>query len=234
MEFTLLGAAAIAAGAAYLMLWWEAKHGNAARCTGSIWEIGVVSAVAGIFIGRIVAMLLDGVNPIAHPMDVILVRSGISTAGATLGAAAVFFWQSRKEPVAMADGISAAALAGLSGWAAGCLVRGTCLGTATDLPWGMSQAGGTVARHPVGIYVAILFAVAAVALAAWKTYGHPPTGVPASVAVIAASAIRLATEPFQPSLSGGPVWFYGAALVVGVAGGVWFAWIAPRRTVSPA
>jgi len=231
MEFTLLGAAAIAAGAAYLMLWWEARHGNSERCSGNIWEIGVVSAVAGIFIGRLVAMLIDGVNPIAHPADIILVRSGISTAGAALGAGALFLWQARKEPIAMADGISAAALAGLSGWAAGCLVRGTCLGTVTDLPWGMSQEGSTVTRHPVGLYVAILFVVAAIALAAWKAYRRPPAGVPASVAVIAASAIRLLTEPLQPSLSGGPVWFYTATLVIGIAGVMWFAWIGPRRTV---
>ena len=230
MEFTLLGAAAIAALAAYLMLRWEAGHGNADGVEGDLWEIGVVTAIAGIFIGRIVAMLIDGVHPIAHPADIILVRSGISTAGATLGAAALFFWQARKEPVAMADGISAAALAGLSGWAAGCLIRGTCLGTATDLPWGMSQAGSTVARHPVGLYAAILFAAAAVALAAWKAYRRPAPGVPASVAVIAAAAVRLATEPFQPSLSGGPIWFYTASLVVGVAGLVWFGWIAPRRS----
>ena len=123
MEFTLLAAAAIAGAAAYAMLWWEAKRGNAARCTGNLWEAGVASAVAGIFIGRIVAMLIDGVNPIAHPMDVILVRSGVSTAGASLGALAVFAWLSRKEPIAMADGIAAAALAGLAGWHAGCLVR---------------------------------------------------------------------------------------------------------------
>ena len=231
MEFTLLGAAAIAAGATYLMLWWEARHGNAARCTGNIWEIGVVSAVAGIFIGRLVAMLVDGVNPIAHPADVILVRSGISTAGAALGAGALFFWQARKEPVAMADGISAAALAGLSGWAAGCLVRGTCLGTVTDLPWGMAQAGSTVSRHPVGLYAAILFAVAAIALAAWKAYRRPPAGVPASAAVVAASTVRLLTEPFQPSLSGGPVWFYTVALIIGFTGVFWFAWIGPRRSV---
>ena len=90
MEFTLLGAAAIAAAAAYGMLWWEAKRGNAARCAGNLWETALVSVVAGIFVGRLIAMLIDGVNPLAHPMDVMLVRSGVSTVGAALGTAAVF------------------------------------------------------------------------------------------------------------------------------------------------
>ena len=229
MEFTLLGAAAIAGASAYGMLWWEAKRGNAVRCAGNLWETAMVSVVVGIFIGRIVTMLIDGVNPIAHPMDVMLVRSGVSTVGASLGTAVVFLWQSRKEPTAMADGISAAALAGLAGWSAGCLVRGTCLGTASDLPWAIAQEGSTVTRHPVAIYAALLLAIAAIALAWWKAYRRPAAGMPASLAIVAAATVRLATEPMQPSLSGGPAWFYSAALVVGLAGVVWFGVVAPRR-----
>ena len=221
MEFTLLAAAAIAGAAAYAMLWWEAKHGNAVRCAGNLWEAGVVSVVAGIFIGRIVAMLIDGVNPIAHPMDVVLVRSGVSTVGASLGAAAVFAWLARKEPVGMADGISAAALAGLAGWHAGCLVRGTCLGTASDLPWAVAQSGSEVTRHPVGIYAALVLGVAAIGVAWWKSYRKPPSGVPAAIAVIAAAGTRLVLEPLQPSFSGGPVWFYAAGLAIGIAALVW-------------
>jgi hypothetical protein len=221
MEFTLLAAAAIAGTAAYAILWWEAKHSNAARCAGNLWEAGVVSAVAGIFIGRIVAMLIDGVNPIAHPMDVILVRSGVSTVGAALGALAVFAWLSRKEPITMADGISAAALAGLAGWHAGCLVRGTCLGTASDLPWAIAQAGSDVTRHPVGIYAALILGTAAIGLAWWKAYRRPPAGAPAALAVITAAGTRLVVEPLQPSISGGPVWFYAAGLAVGIAALVW-------------
>ena len=221
MEFTLLAAAAIAGAAAYVMLWWEAKHGNAARCTGNLWEIGLVSAVAGIFIGRIVAMLIDGVNPIAHPMDVILVRSGVSTVGATVGAVAVFVLQGRKSTITMADGISAAALAGLAGWHAGCLVRGTCLGTASDLPWAIAQAGSDVTRHPVGIYAALMLGAAAIGLAWWKAYRRPPAGTPAALAVIAAAGTRLVLEPLQPSISGGPVWFYATGLVVGIVALVW-------------
>jgi hypothetical protein len=224
MEFTLLAAAAIAGAAAYVMLWWEARHGNAARCTGNLWEAGVASAVAGIFIGRIVAMLIDGVNPIAHPLDVILVRSGVSTVGASLGAAAVFIWLARREPVGMADGISAAALAALAGWHAGCLVRGTCLGTASDLPWAMAQTGSEVTRHPVGIYAALMLGVAAIGLAWWKAYRTPPSGTPASIAVIAAAGTRLVLEPLQPSISGGPVWFYAAGLAVGIAALTW-SWV---------
>ena len=121
----------------------------------------------------------------------------------------------------MADGISAAALAGLAGWHAGCLVRGTCLGTASDLPWAIAQTGSDVTRHPVGIYAALMLGAAAIGLAWWKAYRRPPAGAPAALAVIAAAGTRLVVEPLQPSISGGPVWFYATGLVVGVAALVW-------------
>ena len=233
MEFTLLAAAAFAVAALYGMLYWEARHGNADRCAGNLFETTVTSAAIGIFIGRIVAMVLDGVNPITHPGDIVLVRAGVSTVGATLGALAVFAWLSRSEFVPMADGISAAALAGLAGWHAGCLARDACLGTASDLPWAQAQEGSEITRHPVGIYAALLFAVAAIAIALWKAYGRPGLGITASAALIAAGVIRLLVEPMQPSISGGPTWFYALGVVVGLAGLAWF-WRARRSGSSPA
>ncbi len=223
MEFTLLAAAAFALTGLYAMLWWEARHGNASRCSGNLFEVAITSAALGIFIGRLVAMILDGVNPVTHPADVLLVRAGVSTVGATLGAIAVFAWLSRRELVPMADGVAAAALAGLAGWHAGCIARDACLGTASDLPWAVAQEGSAITRHQVGLYAALLFGVAAVVIAVWKAYRWPGFGVPASAAIAAAGMIRLLTQPMQPSLDGGPVWFYALGVVVGVLGVVWFA-----------
>lgn len=233
MEFTLLAAAALGATAAYVMLWWEARHGNADRCAGNIWEAGLVAVVVGIFVGRVVAMLIDGVNPIAHPGDVLLVRGGISTVAASLSAVLTYLWMGRKDPLAMADGISAAALAGLAGWHAGCVFRaGACLGTASDLPWAIAQSGSAVSRHPVELYAATALLVAAIALAVWKAYGRPSAGVPASIALFTAGAVRLITEPLRPSLTGGPMWWYALAVVVGLIGIVGYSVRARRAPPS--
>ncbi len=222
MEFTLLAAAAFAVAGLYGMLWWEARHGNADRCSGNLFDIALTAAAVGIFIGRIAAMVIDGVNPIRHPADILLVRAGVYTVAATLGALVVFAWFSRRELIPTADGIAAGALAALAGWHAGCLARDACLGTATDLPWALAQEGSAITRHPVGLYAALLFAIAAVAIALWKAYRWPGVGISASAAIAAAGAIRLLTEPMQLSISGGPVWFYGLGIVVGIAGIVWF------------
>lgn len=221
MEFTLLAAAALGSGSAWGMLWWEARHGNADRCAGNLWDTLLVSGMAGLVVGRLVAMILDGVSPIAHPADVILVRSGVSTVGATAGALVAFGWIARRQPVRTADAISAATLAALAGWHAGSLFREAYLGTPSGLPWALAQEGSAVTRHPVEIYAAIAYLVIAVALAAWKAYGRPPLGATASIAIMAAASVRLVTEPMRPSLTGGPMWFYALGIVAGASGLAW-------------
>ncbi len=217
MEFTLLASAAMAAGAFWLMVRWEAKRGNAAGCALDIWEAGITSAIGGILVGRLVAMLSVGINPLTDPGQILLIRSGVSTVGATFGTLVIFSFLARRELFSAADAIAPAALAGLAGWHAGCLPTGGCLGTESSLPWAMVLDGSTVTRHPVELYAAILFAIAAFAIAAWKQYGRPPLLAPAGAAVMAAGTVRLATEPLRISLAGGPVWLYAAGIVVGTA-----------------
>jgi prolipoprotein diacylglyceryltransferase len=217
MEFTLLAAAAMAAGAFWLMVRWEAKRGNAAGCALNIWDAGITSAIGGILVGRLVAMLGTGISPLKDPGQIILIRSGVSTVGATLGALAIFSFLARRELFSAADAIAPAALAGLAGWHAGCLPTDGCLGTESSLPWALTLEGSTVTRHPVQLYAAILLALAAYVIAAWKQYGRPPVLGPSGVALVAAGGIRLATEPVRISLAGGPLWFYAIGVVVGAA-----------------
>jgi prolipoprotein diacylglyceryltransferase len=217
MEFTLLAAAAMAAVSFWLMVRWEAKRGNAAGCALDIWEAGITSAIGGILVGRLVAMVSAGINPLADPGQILLIRSGVSTVGAALGTIAIFSFLARRELFSAADAIAPAALAGLAGWHAGCLPTDGCLGTESSLPWAMALDGSTVTRHPVQLYAAILFAITAFGLAAWKQYGRPPVLGPAGAALAATGAIRLLTEPLRISLAGGPVWLYAAAIVVGAA-----------------
>jgi len=81
----------------------------------------------------------------------------------------------------------------------------------------MALDGSSVTRHPVELYAAVLLAIAAFAIAAWKQYGRPPILGPAGAALIAAGSIRLVTEPLRISLAGGPAWFYAAGIVAGAA-----------------
>ena len=76
MEFTLLFAAFFGVAGFWLMLRWEAARGNAADCAADLWEIGLTAAVVGVFVGRLAAMIADGVNPLTNPGDILIVRAG--------------------------------------------------------------------------------------------------------------------------------------------------------------
>jgi prolipoprotein diacylglyceryltransferase len=180
-----------------------------------------MSAMSGLLIGRLMSMLSVGINPLTDPLQIILVRSGVSTVGATLGTLAAFTWMARKSLLDAGDGIAPAALAGLAGWAAGCVATGSCLGTESSLPWTTALPGSTITRHPVELYAAGAFLLAGVGLAMWKQYGRPPLGTVAGIALLAASLIRLATEPLRISLSGGPIYLYVAGALIGTALTIW-------------
>lgn len=216
MEFTLLGAAAMGVFAFWLMLRWEAKRGNAVGCAVDLWDAGLIASVAGLFTGRIVAMVQAGINPLADPAQIILLRSGVSTTATAVGTLAVFAFISRGSLLAAADGIAPAALAGIAGWHAGCLTSASCVGSESSLPWAYALDGSSVTRHPVELYTAGALLVSSIAIAMWKQYGKPPLGIPAGLGLIAAAGIRLATEPVRISLGGGPVWLYIGGVVAGV------------------
>ena len=215
MEFTLLGAVLFAILPLYGMLYWEGRRGNAASCTKNLWDIALAGVIAGVVVGRLAAMIADGVNPLTHPADIIIIRGGVATGPAALAGLATVAWLGRDELWPVLDGLAAAALAGLGGWHAGCVVRDACLGTASDLPWAVAQDGSSVTRHPVEMYAAFALFFGAAVVAVWRQRGRPAPGLPAGVALAYASGVRLLTEPLRPALGTGPVWWYAAGVVAG-------------------
>jgi prolipoprotein diacylglyceryltransferase len=218
MEFTLLWAAATGVGAALLMAWWEKSLGLIPAETGSLSDLILGAAVSGLITGRLAAMVLSGTSPFTHPGDILIVRSGVDTGFASLGALAFVSLTSRRRLAATIDALGPAAMAGLAGWHAGCLYRGACLGTTSSLPWAVAQEGSTITRHPVEIYAALLFLVAAFVLLTWLRGGVSFSGVIGAAALAIAGAIRLMTEPMRPSLGTGPIAWYVAAFAIGLGG----------------
>lgn len=231
MEFTLLGAVFVAIVPLYLVLRWEAARRNAAVCVRNLWDIALGAIVAGVFVGRLAAMIGDGVNPLTNPGDILIIRGGVATGPATVAAIATAAWFGRGALAPVLDGLAASALAGLAGWHGGCVVRDSCLGTPSDLPWAFAQEGSAVTRHPVEIYAAMLLVAATVLLLWWRTTRTPPPGVAAGIALASAAGVRLVTEPMRPSLGNGPIWWYVAGIAVGLAA---VAWSWSRSSTQPA
>ena len=211
MEFTLLGATLIAVGGLWLTL--RLTTGGGARQADSPFDTALAAIGIGILAGRLAAMISTGTNPLTHIGDVLIIRGGVSTGVASLAAVGTWAWMSRGDLPARSDAMAGAALVGLAGWHAGCLVRDACAGTATSLPWAVTLPGSTVGRHPVELYVAIGLVAGALVLPRLPL----AVGGTAGGALGLAAAMRLVTEPMRASLGGGPVVWYWSGVVAGLA-----------------
>jgi len=206
VEFTLLWAAVTAAGFLWLgvRIWPEHLPDHPVdRLIGA--------SAGGLLVGRLVAMVAQGTSPLSHPGDVLLVRGGVHTAAATVGAVGIYLWSVRGR-IGFLDASAPAAILGLAGWHAGCLWRGACLGAASDLPWAWSLPSSSIDRHPVELYAS--GALMAGAFVVSKLSMQPLLRTGTALAV--AAAVRLLTEPLRLSVTGGPGGWYALGIVVGL------------------
>jgi prolipoprotein diacylglyceryltransferase len=197
MEVTLLFAAATGVAP----LWLVAKRSGP---PDDLADRALGAAVIGLFAGRLVAMIEVGVNPLTSPGDIMIIRGGVSTVGATIAALATIAWSARRDTVAILAALTPAALVGLAGWHAGCLFRDACLGTSA--PFG---------RHPTELYAAALYLIGAAV--AWRLRDRAPDLTMVGAGLAWAAGVRLLTEPLRPSLTGGPRVWYGLAVAIGLA-----------------
>ena len=79
MEFTLLWAAATGIGMAVVMANIEKRWNLIAAETAGVSDLILAAAVTGLVTGRLAAMMMAGTNPITHPGDILIVRSGVDT-----------------------------------------------------------------------------------------------------------------------------------------------------------
>jgi len=223
MEFSLLWAALTAFGSGWLgLLMWDEEVPEDAG------DRLLTAALVGLLAGRLGAMIVQGVNPLTHPTDFLVLRGGVSTGIASLAFIATLLWQmgGNAGPI---DAVAPAILFALAGWHGGCIWRGSCLGTASDLPWAWAQDQSLVTRHPVELYAALSLALGAylVSRLGWRPW------LRAGASLMIAAGVRLFTEPLRPSITGGPIVWYAAGIAAGAFAIIAGPRLAPNREVEP-
>lgn len=213
MEFTLVWAAAT--GVALMWIWVRTTPGIGESVDDPFGTL-LGAAMVGLIAGRLSAMAFSGTNPFTHPADILLIRGGVDTGMAAVGALGAMAWMARTNPVPVLDALAAPSLAGLAGWHLGCVWRGACLGTATELPWAVASSGSPIGRHPTELYAAaVLLASAWLLRRAWRA-GRLPTGLVGALGLGLASSSRLVTEPLRLSLGAGATGWYVTGSVIGL------------------
>lgn len=216
MEFSLLGAVALAVAAFGATLWLEAGRTNPVGSTRRLGDAALAAVLSGLLAGRLADMVAGGNNPFTHPADIIVVRAGVDTGFAALAALALLALYARHDLWGALDGLAPAALVGLAGWHLSGVFRGAWLGTPSGLPWAVAQPGSTITRHPVEVYAALALLLGALALHLRKRR-TPLPGIVGAVALVVAAGVRLGTEPLRIGLGTGPEWWYAAGVALGLA-----------------
>nr|MDE0501835.1 prolipoprotein diacylglyceryl transferase [bacterium] len=213
MDLTVLGRSVGAMAAAALALW--ALRRSRSEVVGDPFNDLLGAVLVGIGVGRLAYLWAEGVNVFADPIELILVRGGISPVPAAAGAVAFLAWTSRSDLANRMDYLAPAALSGIAVWEAGCLWQGACLGSPSELWWAMALPGSELTRHPVGLYAAVLFAVAAIWLLVrplpWK-------GATAAMALGWAAGVRAIVPLWSVGGWSDRGWWYLAGVIVGVGG----------------
>lgn len=194
MEFTLLWAVFLGAGA----MWATDRFLNRRQRR---FDDLLGAALTGLLVGRLASMVAGGSYPWSHPGLILLVRAGVHPGWASIGALGSLAWRFRSTslPVSLAP-MAVPALVGLSGWELGCVFRSAC--------------GGVVAGSweiPIGGLTGLAFGLAA--LIVYRL----PLRTKAAAAIAAAGLVRAAADPFRSALNHSVIWWYLAAVVVGVA-----------------
>lgn len=213
MDLTLLLRAVGAMGAAALVLWVSRRRLPPDYLQPFNDLLGAV--LAGIAVGRLTYVLGEGIDVLASPLELILIRGGVSPVPAAAAGVGYLAWTCRSDLLSRGDHLAPAVLAGLAVWEGGCWWQGSCLGAPSGLWWAVALPGSDLTRHPVGMYVAVLLMAGAVWLW-WRPLRE--RGSTAAAGLGWACAVRLATPLWSVGAWSDWTWWYLAGLLMSSGG----------------
>ena len=120
-------------------------------------------ALAGLAVGRLTTLLLDDPSSIGSISDMLIIRSGVEFWPGVAAAVIALMWSANRAGlpllVRVAD-LAPVTMIGYAGYEAACVFRDGCFGP--DSPIGLQPPGLAATMLPVGWFMAVAVALAAV------------------------------------------------------------------------
>lgn len=184
--------------------------------SSDVFDAVAPAALAGLAVGRIVAMALDDPSALTRLRDVLLIRGGVELWPGVAAGAFVLALSARRAGVdvvrRLAD-LAPYALAAYAVYEALCLVRDGCFGPRTSI--GLRPGGLGTAQFPVGVAVGV--AVGLLAVAVRRDASRRPLRA-LLLAAGGVALVRAVASFWLPKIGSGPTRQHVESMLV--AGGV--------------
>ncbi len=237
IDYGLLASMIIAFGLPTLISnWWAVSERG--EPVGFI-DVAVVPAFVGLAVGRLTTLALDDPNSIGSLSDMLIIRSGVEFwpgVGAALIIAIVAARRSETSAARRIAELAPLAMIGYAGYEAACIFRDGCFGP--DSPIGLRPPGLSTTMVPVGWFMAIAVAFAAVGVRSLVGRGRAPEVV-AGVSILTIASTRALGSFWLPNVGDGltrpHLTSIGVAVVAAIAtAATWGRVVAPDAQPMPA
>ena len=191
----------------------------------------MMPALAGLLVGRLVAILLDDRNSLRSIPAILVVRSGVEFWAGVVALIALLIWSGRRQdPWRSLAELAPFLLWGYAAYEAGCVVRDACYGPAS--PVGLAPSGLRTRMFPVAFVVAATVAGLGVMVHLWWSLS-PKAKV--LVAVGGVGGVRAAASVWLPHIGSGLTRQHleslGVTALTALVGVVWGAVAWQRKRV---
>lgn len=158
----LLTMGAMAAVVALVPRWLKPRTLGDGR---TVFDVLTPGLLVGVLVGRVTAMLLEDPQGLTRPADILILRGGADFWPGVVAGVAVTAMMAAREGVRVAPRLADLAPYGLLAYAVyegACVLRDGCFGPQTTL--GLYPAGVSTREFPIGIAVALVMMVLALAV----------------------------------------------------------------------
>lgn len=214
IDFGLLFSMIISFGIPSLVInWWPLSSYD--EPVGFV-DVAIAPAIGGLAVGRVTTLALDDPGSIGSISDMLIIRSGVEFWPGVATAAAMLWlsaYRAGRSPLTRIADFLPLAMIGYAGYEAACIFRDGCFGPHTGI--GLRPPGVEATMLPIGLFIAVAVATAALGVRRLASSGAPRAVVIATSA-LSVAVVRAAGSVWLPHIGNGLTRQHLTSIWVGV------------------